>query len=287
MNYNEFRKAYELSHKASIPTKRVAMEYPALLTWAVLAMFLCAALLSGVHTAPTAYETIEAGKVSEGVRQAAALATFGFVELGILVSSYLLFKRSSNEWFALSVLVMCSFIAMAANLYSVSKALKSDDFGSVIVGVAIGIGAPLIAALTGKVFVNLHHSNEQSKSRSQDSYNTAMRTFEESILNAYEEYCLKQAETARFEHEQKRLETEREQAREQKRIANSERRALPAGKPKTASKKNTQPIDKTLILDYLKLSDSQAKSIRVIAQELKVSPTLVHNLRKQIHNDHD
>lgn len=276
MEYNEYRKQYELSHRASIPTKRITLEYPPLLTWAVLAMFLCAALLSGVHTAPTAYETIEAGKVSEGVRQAASLATFGFVELGILVSSYLLFKRSSNEWFALSVLLVCSFIAMAANLYSVSKALKSDDFGSVIVGVSIGIGAPLIAALTGKVFVNLHHSNEQSKTRSQDMYRNAMQMFEADVLNSYEQYSREQVETLRIEREQ-------EQAREQKRIAAEQRKALPSGQ-KPNAKKNIK-TDRETLLEQLKQPSNQNKSIRVLAQELGASPTMIHTLRKQISSE--
>lgn len=252
------------------------MEYPPLLTWAVLAMFLCAALLSGVHTAPTAYETIEAGKVSEGVRQAASLATFGFVELGILVSSYLLFKRSSNEWFALSVLLVCSFIAMAANLYSVSKALKSDDFGSVIVGVSIGIGAPLIAALTGKVFVNLHHSNEQAKTRSQDVYKNAMQLFESDVLEAYQQYSREQAESLRIEREQ-------EQAREQKRLASEQRKALPSGQ-KSSVKKNIK-TDRETLLAELRKPDNQNKSIRMLAMELNASPTMIHTLRKQINSE--
>lgn len=273
-DYQTFRIEYERQHKASIPVKKRTNEYPSLLVWAVLAMFLCAALLSGVHTAPTAYQTIEGSKVSEIVRQAAALATFGFVELGILVSSYLLFKRSANEYFALSVLIICSFIAMAANLYSVSKALQSDDFGSVIVGVSIGIGAPLIAALTGKVFVNLHHSNDLSEQRANEQYKQAMTLFESDILNAYREHSERLAEQVRIEQE-----------REQRRIAAEQRKQLPAGQSKNAKKNSVTNRDHEQIRAYLMLPENQDKSIRVAAAELNAKPTLVHQIRKQINSE--
>lgn len=279
-DFEQFEDDWLRQHRSSIPTHRIALEYPPLLTWAVLAMFLCAALLSGVHTAPTAYQTIEASKVSELVRQAAALATFGFVELGILVSSYLLFKRSSNEWFALGVLIICSFIAMAANLYSVSKALQADDFGSVVVGVSIGIGAPLIAALTGKVFVNLHQSNANAERRANDLYEQAMQKLEEDVRSDFQQYLSDEEERQRERAEQLRIDMEREH----KRLVAEQRKQLPANTDKTPAKtgkKNTVP-DKDQIMDYLRLPENEQKSIRVAAMELGVSPTMVHTLRKQL-----
>ena len=73
--YLQFREEYERQHPASVPrhTPAIIGEYPGWVHYIVLAMFVSAAILSGVHTVPTVYDTIESGKVSEIVRQVAAL----------------------------------------------------------------------------------------------------------------------------------------------------------------------------------------------------------------------
>lgn len=276
ITFEQFRKEYMQKHPASIPRRGWSMEereYPGWLTWVVLAMFICAAILSGVHTAPTAYDLIEKEKVLEWIRQVAGLSAFGFIELGILVSGYVLFKRGSNEVFALAVLIFCIVIAIAANLFSVSRALESNDFGSVSVGVLIGIGAPVIAALTGKVFVNLYRADEQHKRRAEQHFQNVSEAFDAAINEQWEEHQRQRAERVQIELD-----------REHKRLVSEQRKQLPATTEKAPAKtgKKQSAPDKEQVLEYLRQTENEQKSIRVAALELGVSPTMVHTLRKQL-----
>lgn len=204
MSFDEFRDQYKKKRPASVPRREqytVTKEYADWLQWVVLAMFLTSAFLSGVHTAPTAYNTIEAAKVADVFRAIAALGTFIFVELGILVSSYLLFKKWS--WFAFLILAVCLVIAMVANLYSVNLAFRAeDDFGKVV-GVSFGLAAPLVAALTGKVFVNIHRSNEEALKKADQQFVLAQQAFDNEVNAAWEEYERKYA--IKVEAEEKKL----------------------------------------------------------------------------------
>lgn len=170
ISYQEFREQYEDQHPASLPTYTQPLaDNPRWMPFALLAMFIFSALLSGVHTVPTAYSTIEAGKVSELVRQIAALGTFVFIELGILITAYSMFKKWS--WIAFLVLAFCIIIAMAANLYSVYHAMQSNDDGSRIVGVLFGLAAPFIAMMTGKLYVNVQRSEQIAEYKARQQYN--------------------------------------------------------------------------------------------------------------------
>lgn len=189
MNYDEFRKKYEKEHPASVPKiEYETSDHPGWLMWAVAAMFLASALLSGVHTVPTAYDTIEILKVAEPVRQAGGLASFVFVELGILVSSYMLFKNRSF-WVSL-ILLLAVMIAVAANLYSVSNALKvnGDNIGMSVVAIALGIGAPLIATMSGKVLVALHRSDRIIDSRARQKLKEDNIAWDKEIIRAWKQY---------------------------------------------------------------------------------------------------
>lgn len=195
--YQRFRKHYEDRHPASVPKLEnfiVASDYPPWLSKVVFAMFVTSSLLSGVHTAPTAYDSIEKAKVAEPIRQIVALGTFIFDELGILTSSYLLFKRFN--WFAFLMATMCVVIAIVANLHSVSKALETPDFGTQVVGVALGIGAPLVALLSGKLFVTMSRADDKASSESRKKFATAQKKWDDEILKAMEKE-LKKRETSR------------------------------------------------------------------------------------------
>lgn len=185
MNYSEFRKRYEEQHPASIPKLEFEMsDHPQWLIWAVAAMFIASALMSGVHTVPTAYDTIEALKVAEPIRQLGGMASFIFVELGILVSAYILFKNWS--FWVFIILAIAVIIAMVANLYSVSEALQvNGDLGMTIVAVALGLGAPLIATLSGKVFVGLHRSDRIIDTRARAKFKEDSIAWDKEIERAW------------------------------------------------------------------------------------------------------
>lgn len=180
--YQEFRDEYEEHHRASVPKEEIYIgEYARWVTWVVGAMFVTAAFFSGVHTVPIAYDAIDSTKVVEWLRQLAGMSAFVFVEAGVLLSAYLLVKRFS--WVMLAILLITISVAMGANLYSVSKALQSavnDNFTKVIT-VFFGLVAPLMAALSGGVYVWLHSSERNAHARMKQRYKEEMIEWEKVI----------------------------------------------------------------------------------------------------------
>lgn len=187
MNYNDFRTIYAQQHPASVPTMEVEMsEYPAWLRYAVFLMFLSAAVLSGVHTVPTVHRSIEVGSVAGWVRDGAALLSFVMVELAILLSAYLLVKRSVLAWMVLAVTFT---VAMAANLVSVSRAFgESQAVGDQLVAIVLGVAAPLIALMSGKMFVSIHTVERGQHSRAARAFREASQRFDADVLAAWEKY---------------------------------------------------------------------------------------------------
>ena len=125
--------------------------------------------------------------MAEPIRQLGGLASFIFVELGILVSAYILFKNWSFWVFV--ILAIAVIIAMVANLYSVSKALAvNGDLGMSIVAVSLGLGAPLIATLSGKVLVSLHKSDRVIDSRARSKFKDDSVTWDKEIERAWKSF---------------------------------------------------------------------------------------------------
>jgi hypothetical protein len=169
--YQEFRNQYELEHPASVPTMEVYIgEYAPWVTWAVGAMFVTAAFFSGVHTVPVAHEAIDAGKVAEWLRQLGGISAFLFIEMGILTSAYFLVKKFSIV--KLVILLIAGIVAMGANLYSVEQAFASNtvDTFTKVITLLFGLVAPLMAGLSGGVFVELHQSDRTADARSQNKF---------------------------------------------------------------------------------------------------------------------
>lgn len=174
MDYHDFRRQYEEQHPASVPVEAANIsEYPWWLTYAVGAMFVASAFFSGVHTIPIAHDAIDAEKVVEILRAIGGISAFLFVESGILVSAYMLVKKFNIAM--LVILFIAVVVAMGANLYSVAHALQSDRMDTFTKGITIlfGVVAPLIAGLSGGVFVWLHQSelaaNEDNKARHREN----------------------------------------------------------------------------------------------------------------------
>jgi len=172
MDYAAFRQQYEEQHPASVPKLEYEQaDHPVWMIPIVGAMFITSAIFSGVHTVPTAYEAIETLKVAVWVAQAAGLSAFVFVELGILTAAYMLFRKFSLLF--LGILIIAVAIAMVANLHSVSKALSINDELTKAVAVLLGSGAPLMATLSGAVFVDVYRAYRAAKMRAERKHKEA------------------------------------------------------------------------------------------------------------------
>lgn len=188
MIYEEFRQQYEKQHPASVPVFETEVnEYPNWLKWAVLAMFVSASLVSGVHTVPTVWDTIEAVKVAPAVRDVIALASFFAVELAILLSAYLMVK--GQRLFGTVILAVTFTVAMTANVQSVVKAFAANgDLWSTVVAVIMGIGAPLICLMAGKMFVNLHRADRVVDARARQRYRELCQSWDKEIEREWKRY---------------------------------------------------------------------------------------------------
>lgn len=201
MDYMQFREQYERQHPASVPRLEAEInEYPGWTRWAVLAAFICAALVSGVHTVPTVWKSIEVGPIiTSDIRNAVSLASLLAIELAILLSAYLMAKGVK---LAYAVMVVASSVAIMANLYSVVTAFKklangpeativgtsATDEGSLVVAVVLGIGAPLIALFTGKMFVDIHRADRVQEARARKLFREASIAWDKEIERAWKKH---------------------------------------------------------------------------------------------------
>jgi len=186
MDYQEFRSQYEIQHPSSVPVLRFEMSvFPRWVRWAVMAMFASAAIISGVHTVPTVYATIEASKVAPWVHEAAALASFVAVELAILLSAYLL---KHNPWLGWMLLIITSVVASIANLQSSLSAMNGKDGWTQLVAITVGIAAPLIVLASGKLLVNIFNGERSVNGRAEERFRDECRAFDAEVLSAFEKF---------------------------------------------------------------------------------------------------
>ena len=192
MEYAEFRQQYEEQHPASVPVEKQELSpYPRWTRWGVFLMFLSAAVLSGVHTIPVAYYGIPGGDIiGEETRRLAAHSSFIAVELAILFSAFVLLVKSSMR-LAYIVIVVCFFIAMVANVTSISEIYESGgvlNLGGTIVSFAFGVGMPFIALMAGKLFVNIHNTERGLEQKSRETYAELCKRFHQKVLAAWTTY---------------------------------------------------------------------------------------------------
>lgn len=196
MDYHEFRTQYEAQHPASVPVLRYEMSvFPAWVRWAVMAMFLAAAIISGVHTVPTVYQTIEKDKVAPLVHDIAALASFIAVELAILLSAYLLKRNAKLGWL---LLITTSSVAGIANLQSSLSAMASTDAWTRTVAIAIGLAAPLIVLASGKLLVDIFNGERTISGRADERYREESKAFDAEVLAAFEKFSRKHPASAQL-----------------------------------------------------------------------------------------
>lgn len=186
MNYEEFRQQYEAQHPSSVPVLRYELStFPGWVRWAVMAMFMAAAIISGVHTVPTVYQTIEKDKVAPLVHDIAALSSFVAVELAILLSAYLLKRNAKLGWL---LLITTSFVAGIANLQSSMTAMSGKDTWTQVVAVSVGLAAPLIVLASGKLLVDIFNGERAVNSRADERFREESKLFDAEVLTAFEKF---------------------------------------------------------------------------------------------------
>lgn len=184
MDYQAFRAQYEQQHPASIPQPEPEVQqYAPWVKRAVLAMFVCAALLSAVHTVPTVYLGIDPVMVDGRVRAVAAALSFVFVELMILLSAYLYLK---DRGWAILVGGFTFLVAAIANVQSALHSFNADNVWTTFVSVLIGLLAPVVCLAAGKLYVNIQHAAAAAMLRTRRAYQDRCEAWDAEILAAFE-----------------------------------------------------------------------------------------------------
>jgi hypothetical protein len=200
MTYQEFRERYEEQHPASVPVYEVeTSHYPAWLRYAVGLMYTCAATVSGAHTIPLVRQTIPPDVVlpvlDASLADVVAIAAFGFVELALLIAPFAILYGAS--WLTVSVLIIAVTAAMTSNIYSVITSLQADDIWMLFVALVIGIAAPGVAALSGKIFVNLHRSHRGLSQKAQERYREELKAWDTVINREYTKHQKQQSKQSK------------------------------------------------------------------------------------------
>lgn len=184
----QYREFYAAQHPASVPEPEMYEEVsdtPAWLPNATAAMFVSSSLLSGVHTVSTVYRLMEVTNalLPNWVYVGVALFSFVSVELALLLSAFLIVREKAWGYAILAVVFL---FAMTANLYSVSRAIgAAAGWGEIAVAVIMGIGAPLMALMAGKVYVQINRSERILAKRSKEGYQAARQKFDQEVIKAF------------------------------------------------------------------------------------------------------
>lgn len=184
----QYREAWIIRHRAWIPDKNnfnAVHKYGRWITFFVLSVFLAAGSISAVHTIPTVYNTIpDTDFIPKIVRIIVSLSAFIAIEGSLFLSAYIM---DSMPWMAWTVLGVGFGIAIVANTFSIIGILGKDkvDIGVVIVGGALGFGAPLIALLMGKMYVDIIKTTKTEDDQAVQEYTQACKDMDNQILSDY------------------------------------------------------------------------------------------------------
>jgi hypothetical protein len=258
--FEEFRREYEVRHPASVPRKKPELSpYPRWLSYMTLLMFFSSAMLSGVHTIPVVRAGIPP-EVDPTVAGIVSGSAFISVEIAILLSAYA--QIGGGGFWVNAVLGLATITALAANVYSVLRAYQEtvvgSDTGTLLVAIIIGIVAPGIALLSGKLYVNMHRADRQIGARSQAQFDADCKAWDKEINEAWDTV--------------------------QARVQTAVQVDTSAGQPSTPSVQASSKVEKHY-QDHP--ADLDKQSIREIADMLGVSKSTVANVRgKLLSNGH-
>lgn len=196
MEYHEFRQKYEQMHPASVPVLEEEIGiYPDWLEKVVGIMFICASLLSGVHTVPTVRGGMDISFWGGHIVNIVSLSSFVAIELVFFVAAYAMMRKA--QWHVLATLVAAFIVAMVANLQQNFLAYQAGDSGTIIVAVTLGIGAPLIAFMAGKMFVDIHRARRMVGIDAKRNYDTAKKAWDAEINHEWDKYLKAEKKAAR------------------------------------------------------------------------------------------
>lgn len=187
MDYEEFRHQYEIQHPASVPQMEAEISiYPDWLEKVVGVMFVSASLLSGIHTVPAVRGGMTSGFWPQQVIDFVSMLSFVAIELVFFVAAYALMRK--RQWHVVITLLAAFVVAMVANLKENVQAYQAGDPGTIIVAVTLGIGAPLIAFMAGKMFVDIHRARRSVGTETRRNYDAARVSWDKEINRAWEKY---------------------------------------------------------------------------------------------------
>ncbi len=259
--FSQYREAWMLRHRSWIPNQshfKAVHSYGRWVTFFVFAVFFAAGSISAVHTIPTVYETIpKTDFIPDFIRVVVSLGAFIAIEGSVFLSAYILDKMPKMAW---TVLFVGFGIAIVANTFSILKILGTANAGVSIVGLAFGFGAPLIALLMGKMYVDIIKTTKTEDDNAVHAYTNACKVMDGQILADYNQAVYKN---------------------ERKQVA------------KTANTVSTQVSTKTVVdssktdkrqtvFEYFDQHPDEFKdSVRTLASRIGVSPAFIGNMKRE------
>lgn len=185
MDYEEFRKQYEIQHPASVPVLQdMQSEYPSWLSPLALLMFLAVSLVSGVHTVSTMrYTMIESMVIPENAKDIIALSAFFGFEIALFVSVFS-WIRQQRRWLSYLATAVVFVVILLANVRDIQRAADNSVMDIVMI-VGIGVGTPLVALVSGKLFVDIYHSKHNARRRTMELYREEMKQWDAAINREY------------------------------------------------------------------------------------------------------
>lgn len=262
MDYEEFRKQYEIQHPASVPRFEEAMGiYPDWLEKVVGAMFFCASLLSGVHTVPA----VRGGMTNEfwpqPIVDTVSMLSFVAIELVFFVAAYALMRK--RQWHVIITLISAFIVAMVANLQQNILAYQAGDPGTIIVAVTLGIGAPLIAFMAGKMFVDIYRARRTVNIEARKNFETACKAWDDEIMDAFKA-------------------AERAEKRASKRLSRVSNGQQGRGTEQASRRSDASQI----VRDHFAENPGDLNlSPRQLAQLLDVGKSTVHNVQRELRSN--
>jgi hypothetical protein len=188
MDYPSFREQYELQHPASVPMIETdTNEYPTWLLPITLVMFIAASIVSGAHTVSTVRQSLESSLIPQASKDIVAYSAYFAFELALLVSVFSWIRRT-NRWISYLATLVVFTVIVLANVQDVAHSTIAGAWFTVFVVIGLGVGTPLVALLSGKLFVDVYRTNKASGSKAKVEYQEALKQWDATINRAYTSY---------------------------------------------------------------------------------------------------
>lgn len=274
MDFEEFREQYELMHPGEKPLPPERVQEGSWMRLGIGAMFICSAAISGVHTIPTIYSTVEGALVDEWIRRVSSIGSFFAVEMGILLTGY---GISANPWVNRGAGGLAITVAVVCNIISVAKAFNSGTPGDIAVSLILGVFAPVMALLAGKAFEGQRERLEVEIERRRAVHKAEVQTWNEQLAEAF------RAEERRQERRTLRLQASAEPVRPDNTADTSVRADVRSdGAQKSGHGYDRTADAMTKATEWFNANPDEARrlSVRALEQLIGVSKTTISDARR-------